>query len=368
MLLKIAIERTSMKKTAIRLAGFSAAILAFVTVSAQADVTIKESYKSDGFMGIGALQGTTAQKVQGLDAVENSNMHFNGALMSLLAGGKKSQNQITIIHVNEDKRWSLNTQNKTYTETAISALKNGKKSGSSHSSANHTDPSLRLKKTSFKVTPTDEEKTINGFKTRRYDINFLMEMENTKTKQVSSYKMKSDLWAAPWTSKLRKAQQELESFNAAYMKESGMIAAVGANGQSLGLDLVKMMTHSNDKEVNKGLSDFKRQMSQIQGFPIEIGVQWYASQSGSKNQTSAQENSDNNANAQTPDIAGGFQGLASSLLGGLAKNAVHSHEKSKKQAGDAEKPMISIRTIIASVSVSPLPKKDFEVPSGYQQQ
>jgi len=58
----------------------------------RADVTVETVVKSDSFKGMGASEGTTVSRIQGLKWVETKSMKFTGAIFSFMpgAGEKKT--------------------------------------------------------------------------------------------------------------------------------------------------------------------------------------------------------------------------------------------------------------------------------------
>ncbi len=325
-----------------------AAILVFLTslfpLTVKADVQIKESYQTSGFMGIGATTGKTVQKIKGSDSLVDSSQNLSGSMMSLIGGAPKGpQRKIDLIRLGERKRWILNPQNRTYVEAPLASKP--------PSSPQMSQIPVHLKETSFKMAPSKTQKIIHGFKTRLYNATFTMKLENTQNKQMSTFRVKMKLWVAPWTPLLRKAHREIEAFNSQYVKAAG-VGSTGIGAQLQGLEMLKSITHYNGATgtaLTKGITEFRKKMSKLPGFLIKMNSDWYLSLPKARGQSAT-------------------QGLDLSKLSGNMPAATQNLLKGLLQASnpDGSQPMMSMKTVVSEIKVSALPKKDFEIPAGYQ--
>jgi hypothetical protein len=305
----------------------------------RADVQITEEYQNSGFMGIGASRGETIQKIKGNDSSIDSSQDFSGGMMGLIGDTQSGpKRKIDIIRLQDKKRWILDPVKKTYTEVPLKA-KTPKEPNMSHIP-------VRLKGTSFKIAPSKMRKTIHGFKTRLYNAEFIMKLENTKNKQVSTFKVKLKIWVAPWTLTLKKAHREIEDFNLKYLKATGT-GSVGLGAQPLGLEMLKSMTHSSGTELTKGITEFRKKMSEIPGFPIEMESNWYVSLPKQKSQSPA-----------------ALEGLKSANLPAATKNLLAGLLEAANPNG--ESPLISMTSSVSSIKLAPLAEKNFQIPQGYR--
>ncbi len=304
-----------------------------------ADVQISEEYQNSGFMGIGASRGKTIQKIKGNDSSIDSVQDFSGGMMGLIGGAQSGpKRKIDLIRLDDQKRWILNPEKKTYTEVPLEA-KTPKEPNMSHIP-------VRLKGTSFKMAPSKTRKIIHGFKTRLYNAEFIMKLENTENKQVSTFKVKLKIWVAPWTLTLRKAHREIEAFNSKYLKAAGT-GSVGLGAQPLGLEMLKSMTHSSGTALTKGITEFRKKMSEIPGFPIEMESNWYVSLPKQQSQNPA-----------------ALEGLKSANLPEATKNLLTGLLDAANPNGAT--PLISMTSSVSSIKLAPLSEKNFQIPQGYR--
>ncbi len=308
-------------------------------IRSSADVQISEEYQNSGFMGIGASHGETTQKIKGNDSSIDSSQDFSGGMMGLIGGAQSGPTRkIDIIRLQDKKRWILDPAKKTYAEVPLKAQ--------TPKEPNMSRIPVRLKGTSFKMTPSKVRKIIHGFKTRLYNAEFIMKLENTENKQVSTFKVKLKIWVAPWTLTLRKAHREIEAFNSKYLKATGE-GSVGLGAQPLGLEMLKSMTHSSGKALTKGITEFRKKMSEIPGFPIEMESDWYVSLPKQKSQSPA-----------------ALEGLKSANLPEATKNLLNGLLQAANPNGAS--PLISMTSEVSSIKIATLGEKSFQIPQGYR--
>ncbi len=325
------------------------ALLVFLTLffpsALKADVQISEKYQTSGFMGIGATNGETVQKIKGSDSSIDSSQNFSGPMMALMGGTAGPKRKIDLIRLDEGKRWILNPENRTYIEAPLAP----------HPSKppNMDHIPVQLKGTSFRMTPSKIRKTIHGFKTRLYNATFTMKLENTTNKQISTFKVKLKLWVAPWTLTLRKAHREIEAFNSLYLRKTGgQSAQIGA--QPLGLEMLKSMTHYNGETgtaLTKGIAEFRKKMSELPGFPIEMESDWYTSFPRQKSQKASAPGS-----LDVSQLPAGIPAATKNLLQGLVQAA----------NPNGTSPLMSMKTVVSSIKLTPIAGNNFSIPADYR--
>ena len=160
------------------------------------------------------------------------------------------------------------------------------------------------------------------------------------------------IWVAPWTLTLRKAHREIESFNARYVKAAG-IGSTGIGAQLQGLEMLKSITHYNGATgtaLTQGITEFRKKMAELPGFPIEMNSDWYLSLPGQKPQASASSGFD------ASQLPAGMPAATKNLLQGILKAA----------NPNGASPLMSMKTVVSSIKLAPLPQADFIIPADYK--
>jgi hypothetical protein len=329
-----------MKKIAFIAAGLFLCVLGVST--AGADTTWETVVKSGGFKGMGAHEGTTVTRIQGLKMAESTSTKFTGAILSLLPGGGE---KTTIQRVDKGVVWELDTKEKSYTETAIvpfqtaeSGVREGEK------------PRMRVTKSEFKVKKTGAAETIHGFPCEEYLVSWLVEMEDLETKSKMENNMATRLWTTPETAAIRKLQAEQDAFWKAYMKKVGLNFSPGEM-KLFGMEALSA-SGASQKEMEREFAKFRSEMAKIKGYPIRTIVDWKTSGEASPQ-------------AEKPAAEGqGPAAALGSLFGGL-KGAI-----SQKMGGGESKPaaegtLFSTTTEVKAIHADSISPTVFEIPSGY---
>jgi hypothetical protein len=332
-----------MRKIAFMAAGL---FLFFGVSSVWADATVETLMKSGGFQGMGAFEGTTVSRIQGLKMSESTATKFTGAILSLLPGGGE---RITIHRIDKGVIWELDTKKKTYTESQIEPFKPRESSGKD---VEKEKPRARVTKSEFNVRKTGASETINSFPCEEYIITWLVEIEDLETKTKTENTMVTNLWTTPETSAIKKLQAEQSAFSNAYMKKLGLNLPP-AEMKQFGMEAVASLSGSSQKEMDKEFGRFKNEMAKIKGYPIRTVVNWKkAGGDAPKAEKTAATESQGPAGA-LGDLLGGFKGAISKKLSG---------GESKPAGGGS---FFSSTTEVKTVHAEPIPADTFEIPSTY---
>lgn len=329
-----------MKKGAFAAAGL---FLLFWISSAGADTTVEMVSKFGGFKGVGAFEGTSVSRIQGLKMAESTASRFTGAILSLLPGGGE---KITIHRIDKGVIWELDTKKKTYTEMPIEPLKLGGPGGSEGEGKS----GARVTKSEFTVARTGSSETINAFPCEEYLVTWLIEIEDLETKNKTENTMIANLWTTPETAAIRKLRVEQEAFSRAYMNKLGLNLPP-AEMKQFGMEAIVSMSGASGKEMDKEFGRFKNEMAKIKGHPIRTVVNWKTSGADAPKGEKA-------AAGQSPagalgDLFGGLKGAISQKLGG---------GDAKKTADNA---FFSNTMEVKSIHAESIAADAFEVPSGY---
>lgn len=340
-------------------------LLSFSCSFSFADVTVKSISKSGGFQGMGAHEGSSLRMLQGNKMREDSDFKFSGKMMKFMTGGDKSGAHI--VRVDLDKIWRLNLKKKTYTETAISAVKEkaAKTTEPDQPAAEPSDekPTHRIKKTDFTVKKTGAKKTINGFNTEETEARMLVDIEEIASGEVTSYVMVTNFWMTPLTSDLKRALDEEVKFQKAYFTKMGLTFSP-KDQEIFGGAALKMMLGLGDKNTGDLLAKLKDKTKDLNGYPIVTESEWTVKE----DPKAVQRRKDEQAKADSddsPEVSADPKAMAGNLLGSFAKKKMKQRQEAKEKEREG-KPQFSAYHEVVSVSVAGVDAATFDVPAGFK--
>src|SRR5690242_6475210 len=161
-----------MKNYTTRIAAFGFTLGLLAPLAAQADVKTEHFTHFGGVLGMGASDITTTEYLQGLKMREESSIKFTGAVLGALqrlaSHGDKGNQSVSILRVDENKRYSLKTDKQTYSESPL--YQPEKKGDSSGNGKDKEDDDTKITKNEFMVKDTGKKKAINGWDCHEYII------------------------------------------------------------------------------------------------------------------------------------------------------------------------------------------------------
>ncbi len=343
-------------------------ILVALSVPARADVTLRSKIKSGGYNGFGAFEGTDTRSISGQKSRDLSDLTYAGRMMRMLARPKDA---VVITRVDLDKVWTVLPAKKSYTERTISAQfkdmerpEPTDKPGKPEKAGKQTH---RVKKTEFTVNKTGQKKTINGFPTEESAVKLTVEVEEIETKQVTTFKSETNVWATPWTATLHKAVDEETTFFQAYMSKLGLKLSP-KDSQAFSPGALAMMMGVDKANAEETLAQAKKKMESINGFPIVTESKWFvvedARVSAARKDAAAQQKQAQ-AGDDKVDLSGGVAGAAGSLFGNLAKKKMLANQE-KKEAAREGQPSISTYHEVTAIELTSVPADQFDVPAGFK--
>ncbi len=343
---------------------FSAAILALLAPPSRADVTIESLSRSGGLRGMGAFESTAKRMIQGEKSREESTFKFTGKVLGFLSGGKGKEG-VEIVRVDLDKVWSLDMKRKTYTERPIAAepLPMEEKEEKGEKAPAEEKPTHKIKKMDFSVKKTGEAKEVNGFKTSEVLAAMLVEIEDLQSQEVTTYTLETRLWITPWTSELRKAQEEEAAFSKAYLakltsKQQGKLKDVFSK------DMVRNLLGVGGPKTEEALARFEAKLREVDGYPIVTDSRWLI-QEDPKAKARREAERAKEDEGEGVNLSGGVSGVAGGLLGGFMKKKVKEKAAAKEKEREGE-PVLSTYHEVKGVEVVPGAKDLFEVPEGFK--
>ncbi len=329
-------------------------ILGLACAGVRADVKILSETNFGGIAGMGASNITETSYLRGHDKRVESNTQFTGAILGTLQRwkhGDKGSNAVTIYRLDENRKYLLDPDNKTYQAEPIYAPPPSAESGSSTSQngSGGSENDVRVVKNEFTVKDTGKSRVINGFQTHEYLVTWDLETENTKTHERSRSLMTTDLWNSD-DARFLAAHKDQAAYNLAYAQLMHM---------PMPADMAKQyglfqMSYLTDKDIRP----FMDKLSKIKGFPVATDVKWeagcIANCSGNDQASSQNQHDSDNSNA--------LGGLLGSLL---SKNATQNDQSSGQKTTDGLNTIFHSYTEVKSIDTGNQPVSLFEVPAGF---
>ena len=329
------------------IAAFGLTALMLLPLTAQADVKLESFTHFGGVFGMGANDTTSTEYLQGLKRRDESNVKFTGSVLGALQrfkSGDKGSQSTSIMRVDQNLLYSLDTDAKTYSEQPLNQPRKQPQSGQGNGQQQPQDQDTKITKNEFTVKATGGKKAINGFDTSEYLITWDVETENTKTGEQGKSLMTTDLWTAQ-DAKLDKARAEELAYSKAYLK----LMKLPTNPDELKLYGFGLGTGTISGADSKAFFD---KLRTIKGYPISIDVTWKGNSSG----------------GQQNGGSGGGQPAQPQNLGSALGSLFGSKKSddSSSQSSDGMAVIFTSHTEVKSVDTGSLDASLFEVPADYK--
>jgi hypothetical protein len=331
--------------------------------SVRADVKIQTVTHFGGIAGMLASNITDTSYLQGHKKRSDSNTQYTGAILGTIQKwkhGDKGSSSATIYRVDENRKFILDTDNKTYKEEPIytppQPSQEAQPSASTNNSGAQKGNDLRVVKNEFNVKDTGKSQTINGFQTHEYLVTWDLETENTKTHEHSRSLMTTELWNSD-DAHLAAARTQQVAYNQAYAQLMH-IPMPSDMAKQYGLLQLNMSPNGRGQLTDKDMKSFMDKLSKIKGFPVVTDVKWEAGciANCSENQQTASQDQ------QSSDNSGGLGSLLGSLM---SKNSAQNSQPGQQQSTDGLTTIFQSRTEVQSIDTDSQPASLFEVPAGY---
>jgi hypothetical protein len=316
----------------------AACLCAAAGEAAWADATIQRFTHFGGVLGMGASDIVSTEYLQGLKLRNESNLKFTGAVLGglqKLMGGAQGSNSVEILRVDENKRYHLDPDKKTYQESALYTPPEPEK----HTEGEKQDDT-KVTKNVLTVTDTHQTKRINGFDTHEYQVTWLVDTENTKTGEKGESLMTTDLWNSD-DAKLKSLREQELAYGKAMLKLMH-VAFTPEQAKQYGFGQVQL-EYLNPADTRK----FLDKLGSIQGYPVSLDVTWKAKGSAAPGAATHTDGSNSDQDA-------------SNVLGAIMGNAA----KEQTDAGGMTT-IFSSHTELKSVDTASLKGDLFSVPDGY---
>ncbi len=216
-----------------------------------------------------------------------------------------------------------------------------------------SESNVKIIRQVFKVVPTGKQKTINQFPCQEYQIFWVTEWENVETGEKGKDSLFTEVWATKAGSEAEKALQEEQQFQQKYLEKVGL--EFSPDDQSiLGLNWLQMFRQMNQQQSaihNEKEAQFVKELQKIEGLPVLIEGQYFATRPGQNKEMAQSE--DSGIDLTNP---GG-------MFGGFLKKKLKA--KAQKKARKGKQANVIYRTELIKLQTIDVPQNKFQVPSGY---
>lgn len=330
---------------------------------AWADALAEHYFRSDGFGGMGAFEGTTATATQATAQRSESTLKFTGAFLGAIQKMAGGGDNVRITRLDRDLVWTLDPEKKTYTEAPLTPK--GERERRSPSAGppprqEKGEPSdVVITRNEFKVEKTGARKPINGFPCEEYLATWLLETRNQKTGETGKSVMTTHLWTTPETGEIRAVRAEELAYQKAYLAKL-KFAMSPEETRNFGIAALAGATGLGEAEQQKAVARLAAEMAKVQGFAIVTQVEWTAEGSGG---TEARESQPRSGGGPTPG-PGDLGSVLGKLFGGGGGQKSGGTE-GERAGQDGKRPFFNFYTEVKSIRSAPADSKRYEVPAGF---
>ncbi|MCB4755949.1 MAG: hypothetical protein LHV69_02785 [Elusimicrobia bacterium] len=341
---------------------FSLIGLLFLHTTGWADVTVVRWTTSSGFRGFGGSEVTETKSIRGIRSREESRLKLKG----LVGKVAKPADTVTLMLLDKSIEQRLDMSKKTYQESSLKKMGASLEGATGETGANKEEkkaaPTHRVVNSTFKVTPTNQSKTINGFPCREYKIDTEIELEELATKERSKTRLLQTLWTTPETPELKQLRKEEQALFQAYVKALGVEVSPG-KVDNMGTLMAVSLMGADEKEVRKTLAKVSDEMKKVKGETILSQADWYEEKEASS--TKGKKGGEEVDEGAGVDTSGGVKGALGSFASKMAAKQVKKKMEASQKAKEGQ-PAFSVTSEIKSVSVKPVPDSSFEIPAGFK--
>lgn len=322
--------------------------------AARADVSLRALSRISMLQGLGTMEMNMFTQYQGDKRSETDTFRMVGGLAGAFAGGRQSGVKVT--RLDKDVTWDINHPGRQYTEEPIALLTDADQPGihaKAEGSASGSGSSYRITRSDFKTEKTGEKKSVNGFPCTRYIVTWNVMMEDSAAKKKLEQTMTMDIWATPFTDKLRTAELVQAEFNRKLAaKMSSKLSP--AEADRYGLNMMTTMYGVDSKDAVAKMAQLKTEMDKVEGYPIITDLKWQMKADEPKPAAVADEPED-----EEPATASPLGGLGSMLGNALGKKLNNAQPAASADV------LFTSYVEVKSVAVADVPAAEFEIPQGY---
>jgi len=258
-------------------------ILLVLVSALTADLTETKSVKVS-FDKFGTYTSKTTENYHGIikRADSNSNLQGEGIFGKIIAGFFPKGNKADITDLNEKMIYNLDVDNKTYTSSPIQKyfqddeeeeMEDAEEEEEYEEEAEESEwVTIRQE---FKVTDTKEEVELTQFKTRRYNILYLIEQQHITSKELRTDSLFVDVYTTKKKEIFEKSVAEKKDFNLAMMNAVGLEMDEKSYEELLGLNWLAILASMDEESADNEFDIDMDELKKIKGHPVLSDGSYY---------------------------------------------------------------------------------------------
>jgi len=282
-----------------------------------------------------------------------------------------SKDSVSVIDLDKESITTIDIPKKTYSVMTFAQMKQAMddavKRMQNRSKEEKTDPNVQA---NFKVSAkaTGQTKTVQGLSANEMLINMALEGTNTKTGESGEMNITADTWYAPVP-----GYDEVKEFQKRMAVKLGYVFGSGMQ------QIMQMSaTQGGQANMNQGFEEVAKELSKIDGVPVESLVKMGGSATPAAGDTSAaQPQAQPEQQEKQTSTGSAIAGAALGRLGGFGgfgrkkkEEPPQAKEQPSAQAQSGSSgtgTLMEMTTTLTSFSSGAADASKFEIPAGYKQ-
>lgn len=318
-------------------------ILPLIIQIAFGQVTYKSTVTSDGFMGMGAFKSNVKTYIINNAQRSETDLKFTGKFMRHFS---PKGTQVSIIRLDKELVWNLDTAKKTYTEQTFAEIKEMMEQGMGETGQPMPEEDTDYEsdydwsKPKVKVENLKEAKDINGFHCNHY----LASVTTIGTHRETGIKDTMSFLADLWNSKdVTENMNLVYEFNKKYMKAIGVDVPENA-----GLAMISGM-------YQEQMQTLENEIQKIDGYAIINDMKLTMTKN-----VVPEEEAESEDDVTLREIQRDFGGLLGKKL---VKKAT---DKKKEEKKSSVVELFHMKTEVSEISSADVGASKFEIGKGYK--
>ena len=279
-----------------------------------------------------------------------------------------TKDRVSVIDLDKESITTIDLPKKTYSVMTFAemkqAMEDAVKQMQARQKSGQADPNVQA---NFKVSAkaTGQTKTVQGLSAQEMLIDMALEGTNTKTGESGEMNITADTWYAPVP-----GYDEVKEFHKRMAVKLGY--AFGSGMQQI---MQMGAAQGGQANMNQGFEEVAKEVSKIDGVPVESVVKMGGGASPAAGNTSTAQPA---AQSQDkPSVGSAIAGSALGRLGGLGGFGRKKKEEPPPATEPAPAPaqsgsaaagtLMEMTTTLTSFSAGSADASKFEIPAGYKQ-
>lgn len=310
---------------------------------------VEETFTLDGAI-LPVARGQSRVETRADRRRSDGSVTFDNWLMRQFAPDGRTAD---IVRLDRSLVWTLAPSKRQYTECPLTGCRSASaRSGEptaqepAEQGRKPTEPScpVTLKAADLKVDGTGERRTINGFATERFIIDWTVQLAD-RNGGSNTNRVRLELWTTPETGAIKEVQAIQETFQrrhaSALARADSPVARYLPRNVSNAMASMMRNIDANDQRT---LGRWATEMKKVRGYPIATTMNWTTE--------GAICSGEGGAGASPQATAAGIGSVLGGMLGG-------------RKADGSAAPLISFSQEVRTVAVKPIADAVFSPPADY---